>query len=374
MRRILLMIAALLLLPTPASAQIRIQITGGAEAALPIAIVPFRVEDGASPPGPDVAGIVRNDLQRTGMFDPLAEDNFISRPSRFEDVRFQNWRALGADNLVVGSIRAAGDGSWEVRFELLDVYQGNRLVGKRYRVASSGLRTLAHTISNEIFKALIGRPGGFNTRIAYVQVETDGKKTIHKLVVSEADGHSPQVILTSREPIMSPAWSPDRKKLAYVSFEGRSSEIFVQEVATGKRRKVASYKGINGAPAWAPDGRRLALTLSKDGNPDIFVLDLDSGRLNQVTNHWAIDTEPVWGPNGKQIYFTSDRGGKPQIYRKSVAGGSAERITFEGDYNANPALSPDGKLLAMVHRDKGGFQIAIMDLEKGLMRVLTKGP
>ncbi len=367
----------MLLISKQIPAQLTIQITGGAEGALPIALVPFRVENGAATPPEELTAIIQDDLHRTGLLQPLPHKDLIARPSALEEVHFQNWRALGVDNLVVGALASDPDGGYhgyQVRFELLDVYTANRLVGKRYRVQPTALRTLGHTISDTIFQALFGRPGGFNTQIAYVEIERNTDQTVHKLVVADADGHNPQIILTSNAPIMSPAWSPDRQRIGYVSFENGRSEVYVQEVASGKRRTVASFNGINSAPAWSPQGNRLALTLSKDGNPEIYVLDLATANLQQLTHNSSIDTEPVWTPNGQQIIFTSDRGGSPQIYRLPSAGGEAERLTFEGNYNARPALSPDGRLLGLVHRKDGKFKIAVLDLQTRLTRVVTEGP
>lgn len=364
----------ILLVSTQTPAQVTIQITGGAEGALPIAIVPFRVENGAAAPPEDIAAIIRDDLYRTGLLQPLPQKDLIAHPARLEEVRFQNWRALGANNLVVGTLAPGQGGGYQVSFELLDVYKASRLVGKVYRVQPNALRTLAHTISDTIFQTLFGRPGGFNTQIAYVEIERNGGQAVHKLIVADADGHNPQIILTSKAPIMSPAWSPDRQRVAYVSFENGHSEVYVQEVASGDRRTVATFNGINSAPAWSPKGNRLALTLSKDGDPNIYILDLATANLRQVTHSPSIDTEPVWTTDGRQIIFTSDRGGSPQIYQLPVAGGKAERLTFEGGYNARPDLSADGRLLAMVHRENGKFKIAVLDLKTRLMRVLTDGP
>lgn len=364
-----------LTLAAPAAGQVRIEITGGAEGALPIAVVPFQVTADAVPPETDMAQVIRADLYRSGLFEPLDPENHLGEPGQFEDVRFQNWRALGADSLVVGRIEGGEDGRYTVRYELLDVYAGDRLEGKRFRVGADSLRPLAHTISDEIFQRLIGRPGGFNTRIAYVQVEGSGDDQRHQLVIAEADGHRPQTILTSRRPILSPDWSPDGERLAYVSFEsGRSQRIFVQTVATGEREVISEYPGLNGAPAWSPDGERLAVTLSKDGNPEIYILTPGSGEPpRQVTRHFAIDTEPAWSPDGEHLYFTSDRGGGPQIYRVPADGGEVSRMTFEGSYNASPDISPDGRLMTFVHRQDGNYRIAVMDLERELMRVLTGG-
>jgi len=372
MKKLLTLVFALSL-AVSAQAQVRIEITGGAEAALPIAVVPFETVD--VEPGLDVTRIIRANLYRSGLFDPLPAENFLSNPARFEDVRFRNWRALGADTLVVGSMEPLPEGNYRVRYELIDVFAGERLAGQRFRVTPEGLRNLAHTISDQIFEALIGRPGGFNSRIAYVEEIGPVDNREYRLVVAEADGHRPQTILTSNEPLMSPDWSPDGERLAYVSFEsGRSSQIFVQNVATGERRAVASFQGINGAPAWSPDGERLAITLSRGGNPDIYILDANGNDApRQLTRHFGIDTEPAWAPNGREIFFTSNRGGSPQIYRMPSRGGDAERVTFEGRYNASPSISVDGRFLAFAHQTNGGFQIAVQDLDQGFMRVLTDG-
>jgi len=372
--QLILSLALTLLLATPAAAQVRIEITGGAEAALPIAAVPFRGNDQA--PEADIARIIRANLYRSGLFAPLDPNNHIGNPARFEDVRFRNWRALGVDSLVVGEIQRESGGSYTVRYELLDVYAGSRIAGQRYRVTGSDMRELAHTISDEIFRALIGTPGAFNTSLAYIQVAGDAGNQEHKLIISDADGHRPQTILTSDQPLLSPRWSPDGERIAYVSFEsGRSSQIYVQDIATGQRRAVTQFAGINSAPAWSPNGRQLAVTLSRDGNPNIYIIDVDgNAEPRQLTSHFGIDTEATWSADGRHIYFTSNRGGSPQIYRMPAAGGDAVRMTFEGRYNASPSVSSDGRFLAYAHRTDRGFQIAIQDLDSGVMRILSNGP
>jgi len=372
MKKLLVLILGLLL-SVPAIGQVKLEITGGAEAALPIAVVPFQSETSTSQL--DFANIIRDNLYRSGLFDPISPDNHLGQPARFEDVRFRNWRALGADTLVVGEIRPGEGGNYRVRYELLDVYGGERMTGQRFTVAPEGLRNLAHTISDQIFEAVTGRPGGFNTRIAYVEEEGSVDDPTYRLTIAEADGHRPQTILTSSQPLMSPDWSPDGERLAYVSFEsGRSSQVFVQDVGTGERRSVAAFRGINGAPAWSPDGETLAITLSRGGNPDIYLIAADgSGDARQLTDHFGIDTEPVWSPDGEHLYFTSNRGGGPQIYRIPASGGEAERVTFEGKYNASPSVSANGRLLAFTHRQDGHFRIAVQDLEEDFMRVLTDG-
>ncbi|TVO62416.1 Tol-Pal system beta propeller repeat protein TolB [Spiribacter vilamensis] len=372
-------LALIMFMATPAMAQVRIEISGGEAAALPIAVVPFMLEEEEkeeAAPELEIDAVIRDNLYRSGLFAPLDPANHLGQPAALEDIRFQNWRALGADTIVVGSVAPLEDERYRVRYELVDVYAGERITGQRFRVTPDGLRNLAHTISDQVFQALIGRPGGFNTRIAYVEETGDVDAPSYRLAVAEADGQRPQTILTSSEPLLSPDWSPDGERIAYVSFEsGRSSQIFVQDVASGDRRAVARFKGINGAPAWSPDGERLAVTLSRDGNPDIFLIDPDGEREPQaLTRHFGIDTEPAWSADGDAIYFTSNRGGSPQIYRMPVDGGDAERVTFDGGYNASPTLSDDGRFLAFAHQGDRGFRIAIQDLDNDVMRVLTDGP
>lgn len=351
-----------------------IDIIGGVEGAVPVAIVPFEALDGAEPET-DIASVIGANLARTGRFEVLPGDEIIEEPSRLEDVRFSTWRALGVDHMIVGAVRDDGDGAMEVRYELLDVFQGRRADGRRFRADQRHLRILAHTISDTVYEELTGTPGAFRSRIAYVAEEpTDDGERRFRLVVADSDGHRPQSILSSREPLLSPAWSPDRERIAYVSFEGRRSEVFVQYAATGERERVASFRGINSAPAWSPDGDELAVTLSRDGAANIYIIELASGDVRPLTDHWAIDTEAAWSPDGEWIYFTSDRGGPPQIYRVSPEGGRPERVTYDGGYNAAPSLSPDGEHMAMVHGRDGEYFIGVMDLETEHVRIVTDGP
>ncbi|WP_290652090.1 Tol-Pal system beta propeller repeat protein TolB [Aquisalimonas sp.] len=359
------------MLPGLAKAELVVEITRGAEAALPIAVADFGDHGEALPE--DMAGIIRDNLLRSGQFDPLPREEFIDNPTRSDDVRFENWRALGVDSLVVGEGRRNGP-DYQIRFELLDVFTGERLIGRSFNAFRPALRSLAHVISDSIYEELLGRPGAFNTRVAYVAIDEQGDEREFQLIVADADGHDPQSILTSPEPLLSPAWSPDRERLAYVSFEDRRSEIYVQDIGTGERQNVASFRGLNSAPAWSPDGTRLAVTLSRDGQTDIYALDIDSGETTRITDHYAIDTEAAWSPDGESLYFTSDRGGSPQIYRVNADGGNVQRITYEGNYNASPDISPNGDQLAMIHRSDNGFRVAVQDLERHRFRILSEGP
>ena len=359
----------------PARATLTIEITQGLEGALPIAVVPFAWRgDAARPPAHEVGGVVSADLGRSGRFKPLPTNEMLSRPSRGEDVDFRDWRALNVENLVIGEVSPNGPGGYMVKFFLYDVFRGEQITGYSMPTTARDLRATAHHIADIIYETLTGQPGAFATRIAYVtSVRTGENKERVELRIADADGYNPQTIVSSEEPIMSPAWSPDGRKLAYVSFENAQPSVWVQEVFTGKREKLTSFKGINGAPAWSPDGRYLALTLSKDGNPDIFVMDVARRSLRPLTRHWAIDTEPAWAPDGKSLVFTSDRGGQPQIYQVSVSGGEATRVSFEGEYNARASFSPNGRMLTMVTRVGGQYRVATLDLQTRDFRVMSTG-
>lgn len=353
---------------------ITIDISGGQEGALPIAVVPFGM-NGPNALPVNMAQVIAADLRRSGRFAPLAERDLISQPHTAAEVHFEDWRLTGSANLVVGLVQPIPTG-YAIQFELFDVFKAadQRLTGLSFNIGpNENLRRVAHKIANIVYQQLTGEVGAFDTRIAYVAAGPNQGRynNSYTLQVADADGDSPASVLTSKEPILSPAWSPDGTKLAYVSFEGRHSAVYVQDLMTGRRDTVASYPGTNSAPAWSPDGHSLAVSLSKDGNPEIYVIDLDSHSARRLTTTNNINTEPTWSPDGSSILFTSDRGGSPQIYRVSVSGGSPERITFEGSYNARAAFSPDGRRIALVHGNGSQNHIAILDLNGGGLREIT---
>ena len=358
-------------LSLPAQARLTIEVTGGVEAAQPIAVVPFGVSEGLIPKE-DVATIIAADLVRTGRFRAMPTRDMLSMPSTPAEVDLRDWSLLNMNSLVIGRVEQEENG-YRVGYTLFDVFGGKEIASGSHSATQGGLRLTAHRIADEIFEKLTGQPGVAATRIAYITANGRGDNQTVALRVADADGSSPQTVVSSREPIMSPAWSPDGRRLAYVSFENRRPAIYVQELASGQRDLVASYPGINGSPAFSPDGQRLAMTLSKDGNANIYVLDLMTRQLTQITDHFAIDTEPAWSPDGNDIIFTSDRGGSPQIYRTAAAGGQATRISTEGDYNARASYSPDGKFITMVTRVNGQFRIAILDLARGYTKLLSQG-
>ena len=359
---------------------IEIFVNRGDVAAIEIAVVPFGWDKAGAPPV-DVAQIVSNDLNRSGVFEPMARTALPQRPTGDRDVDFPVWRR-NTSYLVVGKVMPGANGRFIVQFRLFDVLKrderrglgGTQLTGLQFDRAANELRATAHSISDRIYEAITGKPGAFNTRIAYITEHgsRDGHKD-YSLKIADSDGYNETSVLNSSQPIMSPTWAPDGARLAYVSFEGRRARIYLQDLATGKRQQLSSFPGINGAPAFSPDGTRMALTLSKDGNPEIYVLYLRTRKLTRLTRNPAIDTSPSWSPDGRSIIFTSGRSGGPQIYWVSANGGAPRRITFEGNYNAAASFSPNGKEIAMVHRASGSDdRIAIMDLETKKLRVLTK--
>jgi TolB protein len=352
-----------------------IQIVGGVKTATPIAVVPF-AQPGVAPLPTDVADVIRNDLNRCGKFRALAKSDIVEFPSRGADINFGTWRLLKQDFITVGKVSDAGGGLVKIDYELWDVNKQQNLLAQSYTAPTGDLRGVAHQIADAIYQKITGVRGAFWTRIAYITQVGLGDHTTYSLVVADSDGYNPQVVARSREALMSPAWSPDGKKIAYVSFESGNSQIYVQDLTTGARQLVESHKkGINGAPAWSPDGRKLAVALSYVGNLELFALDLGSRQETRITHNLAIDTEPVWAPGGQSLYFTSDRSGRAQIYQIPASGGTAQRVSFEGQTNSNAALSYDGKELAMVQGNGNVYRIAVMDLGLGgQVHFLSPGP
>lgn len=298
-------------------AVLKIEITEGVEGTMPIAVVPFQWQGGARLADADVSAIIASDLARSGKFSPLPEADLIARPQKHEDVHFKTWRVAGIDHLVIGGVEATGTDNFQVQFRLIDILKGEQVLGYSFAARRDTLRSVAHRISDYIIQHITGLGGVFDSRIAYVTTQQQpGKKVTYSLQVADTDGFNPQTLLTSKEPMMSPTWSPNGKRLSYVSFEHGKAEIFIHDIYTAKRESISSFAGINGAPVWSPDGKRMAMTLSKDGNADIYVLNLADKSLQRVTRHWSIDTEASWMPDGKSLVFTSGRSGKPScIYR-----------------------------------------------------------
>lgn len=354
---------------------LEIDIVDGTASAIPVAVVPFAFEGASVPPEDNPGDIVRADLARSGQFRTLPRADIIEFPGKAEEVRFATWRLLRQDYVVVGQMQDLPEGGIRVEYALLDVARQQRLDSRVLSGQRSGLRDIAHQVADAVYEKILGVRGAFWTRIAYLTVSGRPPNLQYALMVADSDGHNPQVVVRSRETLMSPAWSPDGQRMAYVSFESGNSAIYIQDLASGARQVVSSYRGINSAPAFSPDGTRLAMSLSKGGNPDIYVLDLASRQLAQLTRHYAIDTEPEWTPDGKSILFTSDRAGKPQIYQMAASGGDATRVTFQGQYNASPSLVEVRGVtrLAMVQGSGNVYRIGVLDRGTGQYSLVSPG-
>lgn len=358
-----------------------IEITGGQNVGIPIAVVPFSSVLSNDPIDravdlENISEIIKRDLHNSGHFRAINIGNDVYAPKNIADINYGYWKNFGAANLVFGSVLPKGNGLYDINFQLLDIYKKDAppLLNIRFKDKyPEQFRALAHYISDLIFKKITGVRGFFSTRIAYITVDRYKDETIHTLTIADADGFNDKPLLSANYPIMSPRWSPDGSKIAFVSFKGGRSSVNFVNLANGKIEVLTKFPGINGAPAWSPNGQQLAVVLSKDGAPKIYVFDLITRDLKRLTSGGAIDTEPFWHPDGQSIFFTSNRGGKPQIYNVIIGSNEVKRVTFNGNYNVTPSVTPDGKQLIMLHQsEKGAYNIAVQDLKSGRLRVITR--
>lgn len=370
---------SIIMFSAQASARLEILITEGVNSARPIAVIPFKwLGDGKMPL--NLSEIIAADLQRSGQFSPTSIDKMPNTPSTSKSINYDVWHKLGVEALVMGEVSPTAEaGKYNVTYELVDVVTGNAnvadyspvLESRRSTVSQTQLRQFAHRISDVVYEKLTGKKGAFLTRIAYIAVDHESTHP-YQLRISDYDGYDEKLILRSKQPIMSPSWSPDGRKLAYVSFEKRHSQIYIQDLYNQKRELMTSFPKINGSPSWSPDGKYLALVLSKDGQPEIYTLNIESKVLRRITSDRAIDTEPSWTPDSKGLIFTSTRGGQPQIYKVDLTSEVTKRLTWEGDINLGGTITPDGASLVLVSRHDGNYKISAQDLDSGELRTLTK--
>ena len=368
-----------LLFSMSSCAQLQIQLTQGVDAAMPLAIYPFSGDDVTLPGGVTMSQVVMTDLKNSGQFHDISPKKTVPLPTQSSDLDSKYLKKRGANVVLMGSVHAMPTGQYQVSIQLVDLYHQSSVDGaphvllqQRYTVSQSSLRRLAHKISDDVYEQLLGVPGVFSTKIAYVLVNHSGLSSArYQLMVADADGFNPQPLLTSLMPIMSPTWV-DANHMVYVSFEGHRATIYWQDLVSGKRRVLSRSPGVNGAPAVSPDGKKLALVLTKTGNPNIYVMDIASGALQRITSGLSIDTEPAWSPDGKRLIFTSNRGGNPQVYQYRFSDKQIQRLTFDGNYNARASFLPNTSDIVMMHRDEGVFGIARQSLSSGRTEILTQ--
>jgi len=365
----------LVLFSLPLKAELLIEITKGSDDALPIAVVPFTNRTAGALPA-DIARIIDANLLRSGDFVTLPTNKMLSLPDQSNDVHFRDWRMLGQRFVLVGQVSSDASGRrFHVQYELMDVINQKRVIGELISSSTTGMRRLAHRISDKVYEAITGVRGAFSTKIAYVTLDIkDGGKGEYRLQLADADGQRSKTLFKANEPILSPSWSNDAKRIAYVSFETGRPAIFIQNIKTGKRKQITAFKGLNSSPMWSPDDKKLLMTLSKDGNAELYSLDIASGSLDRLTNHYGIDTEASWSRDGRRVVFTSDRSGTPQIYTMNLIDRQPERVTFTGRYNSRPRFSYDGSKIYFVHKSARDYHIAAMNADGSDQHILTDTP
>ena len=352
-----------------ARADLTIEITQGVDNPTAIAVVPFAWQGGGAAPL-DVAEVIDGDLTRSGQFAPVGRADMLSRPSTEAEVFYRDWRAIDTEYLLIGRVSVTD--RMRIDYELFDVLRQTPVFEGFESGPIDEARLLGHRVADAVYEKLTGIRGAFATKLLYVSVtRVPGGKDYYRLTLADSDGARPVVLLESREPILAPAWSPDGRQIAYVSFESSRPAIYRQDLATGQREQLTNFRGLNSSPAWSPDGNTMAMVLSKDGNPDIYLMNMADRQLTRITKHYAIDTEPAWMPDGRSLLFTSDRGGKPQIYRYDLRSGATDRLTFEGNYNARARVAQDGRNVVLVHQQEGKFHIALLDLVTNRLHILT---
>ena len=360
MKKILLILA----FSNTLTSELILEITQGTEDPYRVAILKFEGDEKVSN---DIDKIIRNNLKRSGEFNLFANEDLLSLPTSETEVIFNDFKILNIDYLVIGKILKDGI-SISVVYDIFDINKGKKIRTSTVYGIPNKNRQLGHYVSDGIYEEITGMKGISSTKILYV---TENKN--FNLMVADADGSNEQILLKSNDPIISPAWSPDSKKVAYVSFETGMAKVYIQDIATGERELAIENSSQISSPSWSPDGKFLSLTMYQDGNAEIYILNLKNRNLTRLTNHFSIDTESSWSPKGSKIMFTSGRSGSPQLYEIDLRRFNAKpkRITFDGNYNAKGSYLPNNEGFIFVHRENKNFQIAIKYFNENFIRPLT---
>ena len=347
------------------SSELILEITQGTQDPYRVAVIKFNGDDQISS---EIDQIIKNNLIRTGEFNLFDNDDLLSIPNDEDEIIFNDFRILNIDYLIIGSL-ASESSNIKAEYQVFDIKKGSKVRSSTVYGIPNKNRQLAHYISDGIYEEITGIQGIASTKILYVTQNKD-----YRLVVADADGKNEQILLESSEPIISPSWSPDSKKVAYVSFETGMAKVFIQDIASGDRKLVIENSSQISSPAWSPDGKFLSLTMYQDGNAEIYILNLKNKNLTRLTNHYAIDTESTWSKKGSKIMFTSGRSGSPQLYEINLRKSNARprRITFDGNYNAKGTYLPNNEGIVFVHRADINFQIALKYFDENFIRPLTE--
>jgi TolB protein len=350
-------------------AEVEFVITESSASAVTIGVLPFKNNNQAI----QLNQVISNDLQLTGQFKSLAKEQMIENPSSIKDINFTTWKMLGVDYVTVGSIKKTTQDRVEIDLKLFSVLDQKQMMSLVLPIYTSEFRSGAHYMADRIYEKITGVKGIFSTKIAYVTATKGSAGIDYQLMVADADGKNAQALVTSKQPLLSPRWSPRGDQLVYVSFEKGNSAVYVQDLATGKRTLMSNYKGINSGASFSPDGKTLSLTLSKSGNAEIYTMDIMTKTLRKITDSRAIDTNANWSPDGMSLVFTSDRGGKPNLYKVDLNTLNTTRLTFEGDYNAGGSYSPNGEYICYVQGNKNDYRIALRHNKSETSQIISEG-
>ena len=354
-----------------AGAALKIDITQGNVEPLPIAILDFVSEDGV---GGDLAQVVMADLERSGLFRPIAREAFIEteldvnvRP------KFKEWRIVNALALVSGRSVMQNDGRLRVEFRLWDVVAQQQMTGLQFFTTPANWRRISHLIADAIYERLTGETGYFDTRIVYVSESGPKNRRVKKLAIMDQDGFAQSELTNGQSLALTPRFSPTAQEITYLSFYRNRPRVYLLNIESGQQEVVGDFPGMTFAPRFSPDGQKIIMSLERNGNSNIYTMDLRTRETRRLTSSLAIDTAPCYAPDGSQIVFESDRMGTQQLYVMEADGTNVRRISYRHGRYGTPVWSPRGDLIAFTKTYKGRFLIGVMKTDGSGERILTEG-